>query len=474
MNLDATKALLRARLGLSFEGHGETALRRAIGERMAALGVAGEDAYLARLDGDTSELLDLAGLLTIKETYFYRESQHLRLLTEHLVPRLLRDRDPGTPVRILSAGCATGEEPYSIAMALRERWGESAARLFRIEACDLDPQAIAQARLGCYRPYAFRALDPALMARWFSPGPDELRQIAEPLHQGVAFRPLNLLSDPYPADLHGQDVIFYRNLSIYFDSTIRESVLRRLRTLLRPGGYLIVGITETLANGFGLLALTEHEGVWYFANRSEGVPPARARQPLVSAIPAPAPPPPTPRPAPPREVAPAPETLYRQALALAQAERFAQALAVLSPVCAGPAVPALVQSLHAHLLLELGDLAGAATAAQRLLELDAWSVEALVLRGRIARAQGVLGEAIDYLRRAIYARPDYWPAHFELAQCRGATGNLEVARREYRITLSLLEGCGAADWAGPLPSALPVADLRHLCRARLARLAEPA
>ncbi|WP_295456690.1 CheR family methyltransferase [uncultured Thiodictyon sp.] len=489
MNLDALKALLHARLGLCFEGHGEARLRRAIGERMAALALDGDGAYLARLGGDESELLALASLLTIKETYFYREAQHLRLLTEHLLPRLLRDRAPGVPVRILCAGCATGEEPYSIAIALRERWGDAAARLFRIDACDLDPQAIAQAREGCYRPYALRILDQPRLARWFVPGPHGLQQIAEPLRQGVAFRPMNLLADPYPEDLRGQDVIFYRNLSIYFDAATRAVVLRRLRALLRPGAYLIVGVTETLANGLGLLQLCEHEGVWYFANRSEGVPPARDLNPrnlgmIVPARPRPAgessvqalvPPLPSTLPTPQPTPDPSPEPLYRRALALAQAERFAAARAVLAPVCAPPDSPARYHALHAHLLLEQGDLAGAATAAQRVLTLDPWSVDALVVRGRVARAQGGLDEAVDYLRRAIYARPDHWPAHFELAECRGATGNLEAARREYRIVLRLLdERRGAADQAGPLPSALPVADLRYLCRARLARLAHPA
>ncbi|WP_295428706.1 CheR family methyltransferase [uncultured Thiodictyon sp.] len=314
---------------------------------------------------------------------------------------------------------------------------------------------------------------------------------------------MNLVADPYPDALHGQDLIFYRNLSIYFDAATREAVLRRLRTLLRPGGYLIVGLAETLANGFGLFALCEREGVWYFVNAAAEAQPPRALPTAVSgtadrcqppvAPPAPAMVPLNPGPA--RDTAPqaasAPSPIldearreahradhdasYRQALALARAERFAAALEVLAPLCAAPRALPLHLRLLAHLLLEGGDHEGAAAAARRVLALDAWSVDALVLLGRIARARGDLGEAVAHLRRAIYARADHWPAHLELAQCRAADGHPEAARREYRIALRLLGEAGpAADQTGPLPAVLPVADLRHLCRARLARLGEPA
>ena len=453
MNLEAARGLLQVRLGLRFEGQDEARLQRAVHQRMTALGMDADAAYLGHLSADTTELAALAGLLTIKETYFWREPQHLRLLTEHLAPLLLRGRAAGAPVRILSAGCATGEEPYSIAMALRERYAAAAARLFRIEAVDLDAQAIDAACTGRYRPYALRALDPGLKARWFTPVPDGTHQVTEPIRQGVAFRPLNLVADPYPDALHGQDLIFYRNLSIYFDAATREAVLRRLRTLLRPGGYLIVGLAETLANGFGLFALCEQEGIWYFVNAAEDAAPPRAlptagpgtadRRSPPAAPPAPAMVPLDPGPA--RDTAP--QVASAPSSILDEARREAQ--------CA--------------------DHEGAAAAARRVLALDAWSVDALVLLGRIARARGDLGEAVAHLRRAIYARADHWPAHLELAQCRAADGHPEAARREYRIALRLLGEAGpAADQTGPLPAALPVADLRHLCRARLARLGEPA
>ncbi|WP_295428703.1 CheR family methyltransferase [uncultured Thiodictyon sp.] len=189
MNLEAARGLLQARLGLRLEGQDEARLRRAIQQRMTALGLDAGAAYLAQLHADAIELAALAGLLTIKETYFWREPQHLRLVTGHLAPLLLRGRAAGAPVRILSAGCATGEEPYSIAMALRERYAASSARLFRIEGVDLDSHAIAGARTGRYRPYALRALAPDLRARWFTPRLTVPTNSPNPSARGSPFTP---------------------------------------------------------------------------------------------------------------------------------------------------------------------------------------------------------------------------------------------------------------------------------------------
>lgn len=472
MTIVHTKALLRERLGLSFEGHAEERLRRAVADQMGALAIASETAYLARLRSDESALHALTALVTVKETYFYREPHHLRLLVERLGPELLRGRSPGHPVRILSAGCATGEEPYSIAIALREAWGEDAERLFRIEACDVDRSALRQALNGRYRPLAFRAMPQELIDRWFAPHRNGERTLAEPIRRAVAFRPLSLLAAPYPADLAGQDLIFYRNLSIYFDRETRQAVLTRLRALLRPGGYLIVGTAETLANDLGHLTLCERDGIWLFANRPPEpipAPAAEAKRPLRSAA-LPLPPPPSVADEAGARAERDDDRLYRQALALARAERIDAALRLLAPLCAPTGAAAAPLALQARLLLERGDREGAHIAAHRVLALDPWSTDALVLVGRIARARGALDQAIDALRRAVYQSPERWPAHYQLAECYRATGENALALREYRIARRLLERPEAAHQDGPLPSPLALQDLRRLCEARLASL----
>ena len=522
MNLTQTKTLIRERLGLHFNGYQEAWLQCAVEAQMAALGTPAPDAYLKRLREDAAVMQALTSLLTIKETYFYREPHHFRLLTEHLVPRLLRTRDPDDPIRILSVGCATGEEPYSIAIALRRRWGEQAERLFQISAADVDERALDQARGGRYRSFSFRAMPDDLIAHWFTAAPDDTRLIAPTVRRQVRFRPLNLLAERLPDDLIGHDLIFYRNLSIYFDAATRAAVLGRLSALLRPDGYLIVGTAETLANDLGVLPTRQHEGVWFFAKQAlerlpeptpdaavstrwglptaGSCPPedATSRRAAPSANPDPFADART-RPAPcvadgnaQRIVAARPPAAptehgaaatrpaarrYQEALGLARAEQVDAALACLAPLGVAAATDPECLTLQAHLLLERGDLDGARTAARQVLTADAWSVDALVLLGRSARARGDLDEAVDALRRAIYQRPEHWPAHYQLAECHRTAGRGEAARREYRIVLRQLAdaraGTGAAQ-TGPLPSALSLTDLRLLCEARLHRLADAA
>jgi len=497
VSLEAAKTLLKSRLGLSFEGHWEHLLRRAIERRQAATRATGASAhldYLARLALDAEELDALTSLLTINETYFYREPEHLRLLTDHLAPELRRNRPPGRPVRILCVGCATGEEPYSIRMALRERWGEQSDRDFAISGADLDREALAAARRGHYRPLAFRALDPALRARWFTANPEGDWRLADSIRGSVEFLQLNLLATPYPDELQGQDLIFYRNLSIYFDAPTRQLVMARLSDLLQPAGYLILGVAETLANDFGFLTLREQGGVWFFAKQPAAPAPGPKttpprRKPPIRVRPAVAEAAarsrigdreagsgsrlPTSRTSPSltRSPVPSPAQRYQEALTLTQAERYTAALEILAPLCATPEVDPAHLTLRAQILYAQGDLDVAAETARQVLVADPWALEALVLLGRISRAQGDLDAVVEHLRRAIYQQPDHWPAHGELAECRRAAGQDEAARREYGIALRLLAaGPEVLAQAGPLPPALTWMDLRQLYQARLARL----
>lgn len=496
MNLEAAKTLLKSRLGLSFEGPGEAPLRLAIERRLTATGVNGTTTsldYVARLARDAEELDALTSLLTIKETYFYREPEHLRLLIDYLAPELLRNRTPDRPVRILCVGCATGEEPYSIRIALRERWGLQANCDFAITGADLDREALAAARRGCYRPHAFRTLDPELRARWFTANPGGDWRLADSIRTSVEFLQLNLLATPYPDTLRGQDLIFYRNLSIYFDPPTRQLVLARLGDLLRPEGFLIVGVAETLANDCGLLTLRDHQGVWYFSKqpaialpRSQANPPrrtertrprpaaatgAKVRRAELGSTPTKNRTPPSLTPTPPQ--GPAASHLYQQALTLARAGRFSDALETLTPLCATPNAAPPHLTLQAQILYAQGDLAGAEKAALKALAFDPWMVETRSLLGRISRVQGHLDKAIEHLRHAIYQSPDHWPAHGELADCQQAAGQRDAARHEYEITLRLLAaGPEVLAQAGPLPLALPWMDLRQLYQARLARLGD--
>lgn len=507
MNLQPLQTFIQERIGLHFGGDTGTQWRALLAHRIERVSAGSADDYLARLHQDEAELHRLTSLLTINETYFYREPQHLTLLTERLCPELLAHQQAGARVRILSVGCSSGEEPYSILIALHERYGELAESLFEINAGDVDQVALARARAGRYSPFAFRAFPSTLIGRYFTPADGAECQINESIRRQVRFQPFNLLAPAYPAELQGQDVIFFRNVSIYFDVPTRRHVLEQLKGLLNPGGSLIVGIAETLANDFGVLTLCERDGVFFFCNRPVAPPVSTAPISLPraaadrlsrgdatarSALPArlPAKPlsnpdrrrashPAHPRLTSPPSAAPRPAPTAhngdQEALALAQAERFDEALARLAPRCAGQTPHVQDLALLAHLLLERRDVAGATLAAQRALELDPWCLDALLLLARIAQNQGDHAIAIAHLRRAIYHRPNAWRAHFQLAEIYRGGGQTELARREYRILLHQLQQRAAADPsgdsdAGLLPSPLSLHDVRLLCETRLARL----
>ncbi|NEX21006.1 hypothetical protein G3480_11900 [Thiorhodococcus mannitoliphagus] len=543
MNLQAVQSFIKERLGLQLSEASDDPWRAMLVKRIARVGADSADAYLECLRTDEDELQTLTSLLTINETYFYREPQHLDLLTERLCPELLARQQPGRPIRILSVGCSTGEEPYSILMALRERYGELADSLFDLNAGDVDQAALKRAREGVYNPFSFRALSPVLIERYFTPAEGTHRRIDEGIRRQATFQQLNLLAPEYPAALRGQDVLFFRNVSIYFDAQTRALVLGRLKSLLNPGGYLIVGISETLANDLGVLALRELDGVFFFADASpdrpilkasleSGLGPGmglsaefapslistRRQRPVPDACPAmldglplrgdpdgrasglkpiraigehpvleqsivaqPIAVPPVGARAE-VQVPKSAEAVYQEALALTQAERFDDALDRLAPLCAELAPRIQDLTLLAHILLERDDRLGARAAAERALAIDPWSLDALLLLGRIAQGQADVAGAIGHLRRAIYHRPDAWQAHFQLAELYRESGQADLARREYRIVLRQLDRPDMASFGqsgeradspqdvGPLPLPYSLRDLRLLCETRLSRL----
>ena len=503
MNLNALNDLIRTRSGLSFEGENEGPLRTAVESRMAATGEGGAERYHARLLADGDEFHELLSLLTINETYFYREPEQLTLLTERLLPRLLAARDGSRPIRIFSAGCSSGEEPYSIAIALRERYGESASRLFTVSGGDIDRKVLARARNGRYTPFSFRALADELKQRHFTPctGGDPRWEVRREVREMVTLHPFNLLADPAEDEAGGVDVIFFRNVSIYFDAPTRRTILARLKRLLAEDGVLVVSSAETLANDFGLLSLVEDGGHFYFANRAtvergrEPVPRATPRRAAATA--------PTPRaslhhrraapataPATVRATAPAttPATPGRAAArppatppaAAAAAEELARATALVAEKrhdLALPIIERLISSaspgpaphlLMAHILANRAEFAGAEREARRALELSPWSDEAPLLLGMIAKRRGLAEEATRWFRQAVYSRPDCWPAHYHLAELYRGGGDGGKAGREYRVVLTQL--ASAAPHRGVVPIDYPVAEVRLLCERHLADL----
>jgi chemotaxis protein methyltransferase CheR len=231
-----------------------------LGRRLRALQLPGFDAYVELLRRDPEgELGELASAISTNVTSFFREMHHYDLLTDELLPRWL-DRQ-GNRLRIWSAGCSTGEEPYALAMVLAEaleRTGRSIDA--RILATDLSPQALDTARRGEYPLDRLTGVSDARRQRWFLRGDGAyqgLARIHPRLRELVSIEPLNLL---HAWPMRGPfDAIFCRNVVIYFDKPTKQKLFERYAELLGPGGYLFLGHSESmygLSDAFDLVGRT--------------------------------------------------------------------------------------------------------------------------------------------------------------------------------------------------------------------------
>jgi chemotaxis protein methyltransferase CheR len=480
MNLTSFKELIKQRCGLIFEGVGEKPLVDGLRKRIADTGSKNASAYYTKLHGDDREFYELVCLLTINETYFYREPEQLQLLVDCLIPRILSRKQDTSPVRIFSAGCSTGEEPYSIAMALREKYGESSARLFQLEGGDLDKGALDKARTARYTEFSFRSLAPELRDRYFERHGKWAWNAKADLRQQVNFHHLNLLDENYHHALQDYDIIFFRNVSIYFDIPTRRLIQQHLASLLKDDGCLIIGTAETLANDLGVLNLVEEGGQFYFA-----------KQPVAPVLPAhhkavtdwilPSPVSNAPRAtqpcAPPVREAPSPPprppvaASVDEALRLTREKRYDDALEVIVRLLEQQPGATDALLLKAHILLHRKEYAVAEETAQRVLKTEAWSIDAFMVLALAAKWRNQATDAVNWFKQAVYACNECWPAHYYLAELYRADNEMEKARRSYRAVLQLLSGQRApSDGLSIIPLDLPPAEVRFLCEHQVAKL----
>ena len=239
--------LVRDHCGLHFGEEARFLLEKRLGRRMRELEVSSFAAYHYRVrhasPGD-DELALLIDELTTNETYFFRESSQLRALIHEILPQVQAGR--GGPMTVWSAGCSSGEEPYSIAILAREA-GLQPGNDLRVYASDVSRRVLRKARQGVYRDASFRDTDPYLRDKYFS-NKDGLWQISDEIKKDVDFIHLNLLDRSKIALLGAMDVILCRNVIIYFDTETKSRVIQTFYEKLRPGGHLLLGHSESLIN----------------------------------------------------------------------------------------------------------------------------------------------------------------------------------------------------------------------------------
>ncbi|MCZ6464852.1 MAG: protein-glutamate O-methyltransferase CheR [Proteobacteria bacterium] len=243
--------MLREHCGLHFAAESRFLLEKRLARRVEALELGSFAAYhyQLRAGSDNSEMSRVIDDLTTNETYFFREYKQLRALIDEILPEHLlqrRTHNPAASVSIWSAGCSSGEEPYTTVMMALEA-GLEPGRDIRVYASDISRAMLQKARRGVYREASFRETPSHLRDKYFIEK-DGLFRICDEVKKHVDFIHLNLLDDGKLALLGSMDVILCRNVIIYFDAEIKKRVIDTFHDKLRPGGHLLLGHSESLIN----------------------------------------------------------------------------------------------------------------------------------------------------------------------------------------------------------------------------------
>ncbi|BDG04264.1 CheR family methyltransferase [Anaeromyxobacter oryzae] len=457
-------ALLKERVGLHIRKDGHAALRIAVTARLDELPEIDDAAsYLALLrsePGGDEELRRLLPLVTVGKTSFFRDERQFRAL-EAILPGLVsRAKGGGRKLAIWSAGCATGEEPYSIAMTAAE--AGAGPEDVEILATDLNPEAVVHAARGTYDPRRVREIPEPFLSRHFDRDGDRFHVRAGLRRLIAAIRPHNLVSSifPRPAD-GGWDIIFCRNVIIYFDTPTTQGVLTQFHNALAPGGYLFLGYSESLFRLFEGFELTEVAGAFLYRRPETsgrlGAPaplpavPARphlvpmpVQPPAVRHVtfaaperahtPVPLPPqayPGTPAPAPPL----APQEYLDGAVALFADGRFGAARELLERQLEKGGEDLSVRLTLANLYGILRQPDRARESYVAALALEPLSAEAHLFYGIHLLSAGDAEEAALELSRALFLDPDLTLAHYYQGRCREAQRDVARARLSYRNAL---------------------------------------
>jgi chemotaxis protein methyltransferase CheR len=237
--------------GIYFDDGSKFLLQRRLSRRLDQRQLKGFEEYYHFLRYDRKREEELAVLvdnLTTNETYFFRESSQLRAFSEEILPELRQRLAGRKRLRIWSAGCSTGEEPYTIAILLLESGDWWRDWEVEIIGSDINQRVLHTARKGVYKKNAHRATSPEMLAKYFiEEGKGDFR-IADRVKELVSFSYVNLL-DPFKTSLiRDLDIVFCRNVIIYFDKEAKRKVIESFYDKLREGGYLLLGHSESLIN----------------------------------------------------------------------------------------------------------------------------------------------------------------------------------------------------------------------------------
>lgn len=457
-DLERFAASVASRLGYQFHPNNSDPMDEALRHALKRTGSSGLDAYLLRFKDPRfarSELREIAQDLAVAETYFFRHPEQLHAFAEVAVPLRMEARRATRHLSVLSAGCASGEEAYTVAAILAGIPGLAGWDL-RLCGIDVNPVLLQKARRARYSKWSLRAVSEASRDRHFTTeGTDHL--VHEPLRSAVRFEERNLVDDDPAFWRPGAfDVIFCRNVLIYFDPAATRALVERMATSLVPGGFLFLGPSETLRGISTQFHLRHTHGAFYYQRRSPDEP--SVLQPLVTpANPEALPAPPSPGA---REDLAGGGILAGVAAVAESARRIAALSRRLPGLAEGPATADAVvrppsqgleteiprtaeadpdaQLLEAVVLVNSGDIDQAEALCSRLLVRDEFAPGAQYLRALCHDRRGDPLAAAEHDQKAIYLDGTFAMPRLHLGLLARRLGDLSTARRELAEALVLL------------------------------------
>lgn len=414
----------------------------------------GADLHRILQSGRDAPLLEgLTSSLTVGETFFFRNEHHFKAMREHVLPAILEANATIREIRVWSAGCATGEEPYSLAILLDQILQTQNGWQLSVLATDLNTEFLKKARQACFRPWSFRGTDIHLNRTYFAPD-GEAFGLARRIVDRVRFAYMNLVKDVYPSPLTGTtglDLILFRNVAIYLQRQVVETILERMYRALKPGGWLLLSESEVFSDppaGFEVVRMGQ--ATFYRKPGAQELtrdiiephelpvlqealfpPGGRLSEPpaLPEWVPLPA------FPSYPHEEAPNWEHLEHRLLH----RKFDEAEQILDKVKSSKE-RSLLRVRYAKALLSCGDHGRARRMIDISIEEEALHLEAHLMRAGLREDLGDLAGAEACYRRALYVDRTCPMAHFRLALVQQQRGDAAAARRSLQTLLRLIQG----------------------------------
>ncbi|MBI2354348.1 MAG: chemotaxis protein CheR [Deltaproteobacteria bacterium] len=462
------------RLGLHFPQKRWRDLERIIVNAAAELGFPETGECIERivagqLAKEQEEIL--AGHLTIGETYFFREQKSFDVLEQRILPELIESRrGKEQRLRIWSAGCSTGEEPYSLAILISRLIPDLRDWNISILATDINNRALAKAAHGVYGEWSFRGVPEWIRQRHFTRTPDGRLELPHAIRRMVNFAVLNLAQDSYPSlatNTNAMDIILCRNVLMYFGQQQQRQVIDGFRRSLLEGGWLVVSPCETSPLFSARFVTVMFPGAVFYkkgdqVGKTDGMAPSLpAAAPARFTPPAGQPDSPVFSPAAPEKVKqtipPAEPSPYEEAMTLYRQGSYGEAADRLSGLllhgeASGEALPMFgkAASLLARTLANKGDIGMALEWTEKAIAVDKLNAELYYLRATILQEQGSVSPTIASLKQALYIDHDFVPAHFALGTLTLQLGKRSEAERHFGNALSLLGRYRADD---PVPGA---------------------